>query len=193
MINNIVNTFYTLAKEHKLIRTFKYDSLSKSLGIGEDKYPLLFLNEPILLTNKNITNGQVTAQVNFEVLLTLQQLENYNIKQPTPQDAENIAYHIALNMIAKLRQDRNDDENPSEVSVISYSFLTLERFGDDAAYGVRCTLNLAVDNDITLCDVDEHFDENKEINISNLLSDIDTNNPSGCVTFDYKLPKIKFD
>lgn len=190
MLNKIVNTFYILAKEHKLIRTFKYDSLSKSLGIGNDKYPLLFLNEPIYISNKSVTNGQLNVTVNFEVLLTLQQLENYNIKQPTPQDAENIAYHIALNMIAKLRQDRNDDENPSDITVLSYSFLTLERFGDDAAYGVRCTLNLAVDNDITLCDIDEHFDENKEIDISNLLSDIQTDNASGCVEFNYKLPKI---
>lgn len=192
MINNIVNTFYTLAKEHKLIRTFKYDNLSKTLGIGEDKYPLMILEEPIYISNKTILNGSVSVTVNFDILLTLQQLENYNIKQPTPQDAENIAYHIALNMIAKLRQDRNDDENPSEVSVISYSFLTLEHFGDDAAYGVRCTLNLSVDNDIALCDIDEHFDENKEINISNLLSDIDMNNPLGCVEFNYKLPKISF-
>ena len=52
------------------------------------------------------------------------------------------------------------------------------------------TLNLLVDSDIQLCDIDEHFDPDKEFNLSDLLDDIDTDDATGCVQFDYKLPKI---
>jgi hypothetical protein len=41
--------------------------------------------------------------------------------------------------------------------------------------------------------LDEHFDSEKEFNLGNLLSDIDTDDAYGCVDFTFKLPKIKLD
>ena len=61
------------------------------------------------------------------------------------------------------------------MEVVKYSFMTLRNWGDDKAAGIRCTIQLALDNDIQLC----------------VLDDIDTDNAYGCTTFDYKLPKIK--
>lgn len=42
MINSIIRTFYNIAREHKLVRQFKYDRLSKGSGIGEENHPLVF-------------------------------------------------------------------------------------------------------------------------------------------------------
>lgn len=190
MINTINNYFYELSRQHKLIMTYRFDELSKIKGIGYDKYPLCFLEEPLYISNRSVTNGKVSATVNFDILLTPQQLENWDIKQPTTEDLQNVAYHIALNYIAKIRDDYHNSK--TSIQVLSYSFITLERFGDDNAYGVRCTLNLLVDNDIYFCDVEDHFDENKEINITSILPNINSDNASSCSgDFSYKLPKIK--
>lgn len=189
MINNIVNTFYRLAKQHKLIKTFVYNQVSKLQGIGGEKHPLFFLEDSILVSQSNINDGMSQVQVNFEVLLTPQFLENYDVEQPTVEDCQNLAYHIALNIIAKMREEYNDGD--SDIYPNSYSFITLRNYYDNAAAGVRCSLNLKVRNDISFCDLDEHFDENKEFEVEKYLSDIKTDNPISCEgEYGFKLPKI---
>ena len=51
---------------------------------------------------------------------------------------------------------------------------------------------ITVDNPINYCDLEEHFDENKEFDLGELLNPINTDGAQGCidVSFDYKLPKI---
>ena len=63
---------------------------------------------------------------------------------------------------------------------------------DNNAAGVRCTMVISVDNPINYCDLEEHFDPEKEFDLGELLHPIDTDDAAGCadVSFDYKLPKI---
>ena len=190
IIKNVIDTFYDLSKEHKLIRSFVYDRVSKGMGTGEKNYPQCFLEDPIYILDSTPLDGKVYVTVNFDITCLPHAFSNYNVKQLTEVECENVCHQIALNYVARLRDLNKDFETRNGVEVVKFSFVTLRNWGDDKAAGVRCTVRLAVDNDIQLCDLDEHFDPMKEFDLGKLLDDVDTDNAHGCVEFDYKLPKI---
>lgn len=202
MINSIIRTFYNVAREHKLVRQFKYDRLSKGSGVGEENHPLVFLEDPIYIADSTLNDGSVKCTVNFDVVMTPQAFENFNIeKQLSPEECQTVAHAIALNFVAKLKDIANnyeqydEDEYNTTIRVISYSFLTLRNWYDNNAAGVRCTMVISVDNPIDYCDLEEHFDPDKEFDLGELLQPINTDNAAGCVnvTFDYKFPTINLD
>lgn len=197
-INDIVKTFYLLAKEHKLIRSFKYDRISKGAGIGEENMPELFLEDPIMVGNGTLSGGAVPVLINFDIIMTPQAFENYNTKQLTEVECQSVAYGIAVNMIARLRNmvkyhDEFDNKDYEYLTLRTYNIMTLRNWYDNKAAGVRVTLNMTMQNPINYCDVEEHFDPDKELELDKLLSDIPTDNVGGCVSFDYKLPNFKID
>lgn len=202
MINSIIRTFYNIAREHKLVRQFKYDRLSKGSGIGEENHPLVFLEDPIYIADSTLSDGSVKCTVNFDVVMTPQAFENWNVeKQLTPEECQTVAHAIALNFVAKLKdianhyEDYDEDEYNTSIKVISYNFVTLRYWYDNNAAGVRCTMVISVDNPINYCDLEEHFDDDKEFDLGELLQPINTDDAQGCVdvSFDYKLPKINLD
>ena len=193
IVRKIIDTFYDLAKQHKLIRSFTYDRVSKGMGIGEKMYPQFFLEDPIYINDSTPTTGKTPCIINFDITCLPQAFSNYNVRQLTEAECQNVCHQIALHIIAKLRADNLEWETRNGVEVVKFSFLTLRNWGDDKASGVRCTLQLSVDNDIQLCNLDEHFDSEKEFDLGNLLDDINTDDAHGCTDFSYKLPKIKLD
>lgn len=197
MINSIVNTFRELSKEHKLVRSFKYDRLSKGAGTGEENMPQVFLEDPIYISDSTLNDGSVRATVNLDVVMIPQAFENSNVKQLTVEECQNVAHAICLNFVARLREiskhpeDFEDTDIDTSLRVLSYSFLTLRKWYDDDAAGVRMTLLISVDNPIYYCDTASHFDPDKDFEMGNLLSKVNTDDPAGCVdTWSYKLPKI---
>ena len=201
MINSIIRTFYNIAKEHKLIRQFKYDRLSKGSGIGEENHPLVFLEDPIYVHDSTLSDGSVKCTVNFDIVMTPQAFENYNVKQLSPEECQTIAHSIALNFVAKLKdialhyEDYDEEKYNTSIRVLEYNFVTLRYWYDNSASGVRCTMVISVDNPINYCDLEEHFDPEKEFDINDLLQPINTDDAAGCsdVVFDYKLPKFHLD
>ena len=201
MINSIIRTFYNISREHVLVRQFKYDRLSKGSGIGEENHPLVFLEDPIYVSDSTLNDGSVRCTVNFDVVMTPQAFENYNRRQLTPEECQTVAHSIALNFVAKLRdisnnyEEYDEEEYNTSIRVISYSFMTLRNWYDNNASGVRCTMMISVDNPINYCDLDEHFNPDKEFDMGDLLQPINTDDAQGCydVSFDYKLPQINFD
>lgn len=192
IIRNVIDTFYQLSKEHKLVRQFIYDRVSKKKGTGEQIYPQVFLEDSIYIKTSSPMDGKVPVQVNFDVTCLPHAFNNYNVEQLTVEECQNVCHQIALHFVAKLRQDNMTFETRNGVEVDDYSFMTLRNWGDDNAAGVRCTLNLLVDSDIQLCDIDEHFDPEKEFDLGKLLNDVNTDDATGCsATFSYKLPQIK--
>lgn len=195
-INSIVKTFYLLAREHKLVRSFKYDRLSKGAGIGDENMPQFFLEDPISVGNGTTSGGSVPILVNFDIIMTPQAFENYNVKQLTEAECQSVAFDIAINIISQLRNmvkyhDQFQDKEYEYLTLRTYNIMTLRNWYDNQASGVRVTLNLTMENPINFCDLDEHFDPNKEFEVDKLLSDIPTTDVGGCVSFDYKLPKFK--
>lgn len=194
MIKGIVKYFYDLSEKHKLIRGFKYGSLSKRGGVADDAYPLCFLESPIYIGDATLTTGYIQyLTVNFDIVATPTLLENWLGIERGKADEEvlqQFCYEIALNYIAKMNRDYVNGDTLNEIA--SYNFTTLEHWKDDNAIGVRCTLKLNVPNPINYCDVDEHFDPDKEFNKDALLPAIETDDASGCVVFQKEtlLPKI---
>lgn len=189
MVKDLVQYLYTIAKEHKLIRGFKYDQITKGMGTGEDMYPLLFVEDPIFYNYNATTAGTCSVNVNIDVLFLPQSLENYDVEQLNPLDCQNLAHSVILNILARIRHDAI--QNDSDVTVRDYSLLTLRHWGDDDASGMRISMKLTVKNDIYLCDIDEHFDTGKTLDVQSILSDISTDDAEGCsASFGYKLPNI---
>ena len=189
MIKEIVNLFYKLSEKHKLIRSFKYDRLSKGAGVGDEMMPHVFLEDPLYFGNTDTTTGTVPVTINFDVVVTPQLLENWNIYAST-EAGQNLCYHIALNFIAKIRQMIKNGDLDWVSSIASWNFITLKHWYDNDADGVRFTIVLNVRNQINFCDTDEHFDENKEFDIKKYLPEIETDDAQGCVVFSSKLPKF---
>ena len=194
IVRKIIDTFYDLAKQHKLIRSFAYDRVSKGMGTGEKQYPQFFLEDPIYINESTPLNGQTLCTVSFDITCLPQAFSNWYVRQLTESECQNVCHQIALHIIAKLREMNMEFDTRIGMEVVKYSFMTLRNWGDDKADGIRCTVQLALDNDIQLCDLDEHFDPEKEFDLGNLLNDIDTEDAQGChENFSFKLPKIKID
>ena len=189
MIKEIVNLFYKLSEKHKLIRSFKYDRLSKGAGVGDELMPHVFLEDPLYFGNATTNSGTIPVTVNFNIVITPQLLENWGIYSST-ETGQNLCHSIALNFIARLRQMIKNGDISYVTGIDSWSFLTLKHWYDNDADGVRCTLVIEVKNDINYCDIDEHFDENKEFDIKKYLPEIETDDASGCSIFSNKLSKF---
>lgn len=189
MIKEIVNLFYKLSEKHKLIRSFKYDRLSKGAGVGDELMPHVFLEDPLYFGNATTNSGTIPVTVNFNIVITPQLLENWGI-YPSTETGQNLCHSIALNFIARLRQMIKNGDISYVTGIDSWNFLTLKHWYDNDADGVRCTLVIEVKNDINYCDTDEHFDENKEFDIKKYLPEIETDDASGCSIFSNKLSKF---
>lgn len=189
MIKNIVELFYHLSEKHKLVRGFKYGTLSKDMGIGSEAHPFVFLEQPMYFGNTDTTTGTVPVTLNVDFLITPQMLENYGI-YPSTESGQNLCYHIGLNFIARIRQMIQNGDLEWISSIASWNWLTLYHFYDNDADGVRFTIVLNVRNQINFCDTDEHFDEEKEFDIKKYLPEIETDDASGCSIFSNKLSKF---
>ena len=189
MVKDIVDLFYELSEKHKLIRSFKYDRLSKGAGVGDEMMPHVFLEDPLYFGNTDTTTGTVPVTINFDIVITPQLLENWGIN-PSTEAGQNLCHGIALNFIAKIRQMMKDGDLLNVSSIASWNFVTLKHWYDNDCDGVRCTLVLNVKNEINFCDIDEHFDEEKEFDIKKYLPEIETDDAQGCAVFDNKLPKF---
>lgn len=189
MIKEIVNLFYKLSEKHKLIRSFKYDRLSKGAGVGDELMPHVFLEDPLYFGNATTNSGTIPVTVNFNIVITPQLLENWGI-YPSTETGQNLCHSIALNFIARLRQMIKNGDISYVTGIDSWNFLTLKHWYDNDADGVRCTLVIEVKNDINYCDTDEHFDEEKEFDIKKYLPEIETDDASGCSIFSNKLSKF---
>lgn len=192
MIQNIVNLFYNLSKQHKLVRSFKYDRVSKGAGIGDEWHPLVFLEDPIIINSLNLKSGVAPATINFDVLVTPQQNENKSVYAET-EALQSICESIALNFIAKIRDMVKEEEADGIESVVSWGILTLKNWYDNNAVGVRVTLVLNVKNEINFCDIDEHFDPEKEFDFEQYLPSYKTDEALGCAVFNDKTKLPDFE
>lgn len=190
MIHKIVKLFHDLSEKHRLIKSFKYDRLSKGMGIGDELMPHVFLEDPIYIGEANTTTGVVPVTVNFDIVITPQMLNNYSV-YPSTEAGQNLCENIALNFIARLKE-MTGEGNDLVKGIVGWSFVTLKHWSDNDADGVRCTLIINVKNEINFCDVSEHFDPDKEFNIGQYMTDIKTDDATGCAVFDHKLPKFNW-
>lgn len=190
MFSQIVKLFYELSRQHKLVRSFKYDRPSKGLGVGDEMMPHVFLEDPIYAAETNLTNGVVPVTVNFDIMITPQMLNNFSV-YPTTEAGQSLCYSIGLNYIAKIREMINHGDDFIK-GVAGWSVIGLKHYYDNDCDGVRFSLVLTVKNLINFCDTEAHFDPDKEFKHDEPLESFKTDKASGCAVFnDKKLPNFR--
>lgn len=174
MINNIINIFYTQAREHKTIKAFYYNR-NYELGSGREAHPLLWLEDPVY--GRNQSNTFVNS-VNFSVLFLPD--EDNAVK-----DLQNLAYSIGLNIIERIKKHQHQ----LGISIQpGWSYLTLRDYYDNNACGCRFSVDFVQVNMQNLCLIDEQFDEDKQFEGNNILADFDVKPSGNCEVFVNKLP-----
>lgn len=191
MIKQVYDLVKRVATEHKLVNSFKYEMLSKAAGIGSDPTPLVFLEMPIYFGSAEVLDGVIPCTFNVDIVLNPQALENFDVEQLNDVSCQEIGSQIGQQMIARMRNLYINDE--TSVHVLDYSLLTLQRWYDDASYGVRLTINASIVNEIEFCSDDDYFDPSKEFRKEQWLNVVDTDDAEGCVPLSWKLPTINLD
>lgn len=173
MINSIINTFREQAREHKAIKAFYYNR-NYEKGSGKDIYPLFWLEDPILGRNGN---NIFTNSVNFSILFLPD-------KEHTIADMQNLAFSIGLNIIERIKKDRN-----LPISILpDWTYLTLRDYYDDNACGCRFSVNFTQLNMQNLCLIDEQFDKQGIFEENKPLNGFDVAPANNCEVYVNKFP-----
>lgn len=165
-----IDTFYELARQHKLIKSFKYGKPGEK-GAGSDIYPLVWLDDPI--SGQSMNGPRV-----------LRHAANVDILGIPANDAEvatvqTTAFLVGLSFIEQFK-----NVNAGLSSIESFSYITLREYYDDLAAGVRFSFVLTGANPINICG--DFFDPTKVFEIAQLLPNFNTDNPDGCAVFNDK-------
>lgn len=179
MLKEIYDIFYKYSKEHILIKSFKYGTLSHDQGIGEEMLPQVFLESPIYFEGD--VNKASSVSLTFDVLFGNLSADADGNK-PTPIVLQCLAEEVAKSFVGRLTTENDILE------VYDFSLLQLNKFYDNDAYGVRCSVKMAVNPHLFYCEDTINFDKDKEFDVSSVLPTYETNNPKGCATFENKLP-----
>lgn len=175
MVNNIVALFCKQAREHKAIRSFYYNR-NYEIGSGNEKHPLLWLEDPISGRNQN---NVFSSSVNFSVLFIPDH-------EHTVDSLQHIAFSIGLNIVERIKADPN-----SQISVRpNWNYMTLRNYYDNNACGCRFSLELILRNMQDLCLIDEQFDTDKQFEENSILRTTNPENeqPALCEVYTNKLP-----
>lgn len=173
MIKSIINIFRKQAREHKTIMAFYYNR-NYELGGGNDKYPLFWLECPIIGRNHDNT---FSNSVNFSILFTPD-------RDKSIEELQNLAFSIGLNILERIKQDRD-----SVISILpDWSYTTLRNYYDDNATGCRFSVNFTQRNIQNLCLIDEQFEENGEFSENKPIKDFEVKPANNCEIFVNKFP-----
>lgn len=143
MIQDIVNIIKNTALRHKGVRMFSYKGEDLINSQNSHKYYQVILDD-VQLHELNITTNIFTVNLDIYVL-------GFGDDVALVQDN---AYTIAVDLIAWM-----DSHYIGSVSVHDYSILTLSRFTDDNASGVKISLELAMPSPLNLCEYEDNFND----------------------------------
>lgn len=145
MITDIKNIIKDVALRHKGVRSFFYKGEDLINAQNDHEYFQVVLDD-VQLHELNITTNIFTVNLDVYVL-------GFVGKDKTVDEVQTSAYTIAVDIVAWL------DNNIEEVGVHDYSFLTVSRFTDDNAAGVKISLELRVPSPLNLCEYEENFND----------------------------------
>lgn len=143
MIQDIVDIIKNTALRHKGVRTFRYNGEDLINAQNSHAYYQVTLDD-VQLHELNITTNIFTVNLDIYIL---------GFGRDTARVQDN-AYTIAVDLIAWL-----DNHYIGTVSVHDYSILTLSRFTDDEAAGVKISLELAMPSPLDLCTYEDNFND----------------------------------
>jgi hypothetical protein len=168
---DIVNLFYELARQDKTARAFVYGKAYEK-GSGNDLYPLVWLDDPILGNAFAAAEPgrviQYTANVDFLGI---------PVNDSEVLSVQSAAFEMGLAYFDKIKQTRP----VTGFGGAGFAFVSLRDYYDDKAAGFRFTFTLNQANPIDRCK--EFFDPAKTFPGISTLPDFATENPDGCAVF----------
>lgn len=174
----VVNFFYELARQHALIRGFKYGKPSDK-GAGNDKYPLVWVDDPILGQSTG-SGATMTYTVNVDILGLAETEDQVG-------DVQADALLTGLDFVERIKQLRSSTGFSTE----RFSFITVRKYYDDSAAGVRFTFGINQANPVNRCAA--NFDPDKQLTTIAALPAFDVDAADGCAVFTDKkgLPNFR--
>lgn len=167
--------FRRQAREHKTIKAFYYDR-NYELGSGKEKYPLFWLEDPVVGRNQE---NVFTNTANFSILFL-------PAKDKSTAELQSLAFSIGLNILERIKRDRANGVSLRP----DWTFTTLQDYYDDNACGCRFTVNMTQVNMQNLCLIDEQFDEDKTFEMDSLLNGLSQTFDGKIDVFADKLPQF---
>lgn len=148
MLKDVVNIIKDISLRHKGVYTFRYQGDDLNNQQNNYKGYQVYVDD-ISLHELNITTNIFKAK--FEVYIL-----GFVGDSVTILDVQNNAYTIACDIMAYI--DTNEAFK-GILSVYDYSILTLSRYSDDSAAGVKLSLTLEMPSPVNLCTLDDNFDD----------------------------------
>lgn len=149
MLKQVINIIKSTALRHKLIQSFKYqNSILINAQNGNKYYQCIVddnsMHQLLISQSPNIFTST------FDIYII-----GFVNSDKTILDIQNDCYDIAVQLVAKL------DTYQNILSVHDYSIMTLSHFTDDDSCGAKLSLELNIP--FGLCDIDEYFDDDMDI------------------------------
>jgi hypothetical protein len=164
-----------LARRYDRLRGFRY-APSGERGAGNDVYPLMWVDDPILSGGV----GDPIIQSKFQWTVNIDFLD---IPRKTPDilRVQSNMRMACLDMLEKIAVERYN----TVLSIMSIDILTLREYNDDNAAGIRATIGFGLVSDVDTCAVDTKWNSDELIWPRELevFKDLDTH-------FNYITPKL---
>lgn len=165
MLKDIIEILRDVSLRHKGVYTFRYQGDDLNNAQNNYKGYQVYVDD-ISLHELNITTNIFKAQ--FEIyVLGHPNGESGN----TVLDVQNNAYTIACDIMAYID---TQEAFRGILSVYDYSILTLARYTDDNASGVKLSLVLQMPSPVNLCELDDNFDDEPHEEEQDHEIDVDT-------------------
>lgn len=149
MIKKIIDIIGNECEKIKNVNSFKYE--------GKDLINALNNNSTIqvIVENDVYTDYLLTRDL-CKMTLNIDILDNV-FQDTTTLEVQDHCMNIAIILLHLL-----DNKFNNIINVEDYSIMTVDRYTDDELSGVRITLSLIMPSLITICDIDEYYDEDKK-------------------------------
>jgi hypothetical protein len=166
----IVDFFYMIARENLRIKSFTYGKPSAK-GAGSDKYPMMWLDDPI--------TGGTARENNLGVLQYVGNLDILGI--PTGDDdvvnTQGSAFMIGLGIPERAKIIYKD----TGITFTGFTFISLRDYYDDKAAGYRFTYTMTAASPVDRCAND--YDPTKVFTNVSPLPSFSVDAPDGCAVF----------
>lgn len=148
MIKQIVDIIKNECEKIKSVSSFRYEG--RDLINAQNNYYTV----QVIVENDTYLEYIIERDLS-KLTLNIDILDNV-YQDTTTLDVHNHCMNIAIILLHLL-----DNKFKSMINVQDYSITTVDRYTDDNLSGVRITLMLIMPSLISICDIDEYWDENQ--------------------------------
>ena len=148
MLKDVIDIIKDISLRHKGVYTFRYQGDDLNNAQNNHKGYQVYVDD-ISLHELNITTNIFKAR--FEIYIL-----GFVGDDTTVLEVQNNAYTIACDIMAYID---TQEAFQGILSVYDYSILTLSRYTDDNASGVKLSLTLQMPSPVDLCSLEDNFND----------------------------------